>query len=45
MKNHAHSKIGEYGVKWKPIEGHKTKDGKIIPPHMKKVVFKWKKYN
>jgi len=39
---HKHSKIGEYGIKWKPVEGYKTKDGKKIPPHMKKVEFKWK---
>ena len=39
---HKHSKIGEYGIKWEPVEGYKEKDGKIVPPHMKKVEFKWK---
>ena len=40
-----HSKIGEYGIRWKPVEGHKTKNGKNVQPHMKKVKFKWKKEN
>ena len=39
------SKIGEYGIRWKPVEGHKSKDGKWVPPHYKKVEFKWKKNN
>ena len=39
---HKHSKIGEYGIKWEPVEGYKTKKGKKILPHMKKVEFKWK---
>ena len=34
---HKHSIIGEYGIKWEPVEGYKTKDGKKIPPHYKKV--------
>jgi len=42
---HKHSKIGEYGIKWEPVEGYKTKDGKNIPPHYKKVEFKWKNHN
>jgi hypothetical protein len=42
---HRHSKIGEYGIRWKPVEGYITKDGKKIPPHYKKVEFKWKKNN
>jgi len=42
---HRHSKIGEYGIKWKPVEGYVRKDGKKVPPHYKKVEFKWKKYN
>jgi len=39
---HKYSKIGEYGIKWEPVEGYKTKNGKEIPPHYKKVEFKWK---
>ena len=39
------SKIGEYGVRWKPVEGYKNKNGKKVPPHFKKVQFKWKKYS
>jgi hypothetical protein len=42
---HKHSKIGEYGIKWEQVEGYKTKDGKKIPPHYKKVEFKWKHDN
>jgi len=38
-----HSKIGEYGIKYQPVEGYKTKDGKKIYPYMKKVKFSWKK--
>jgi hypothetical protein len=36
------SKIGKYGVRWQPVEGYKRKDGTEIPPHMKKVVYRWK---
>ena len=36
------SKIGEYRIRWKPVEGYRTKNGKKIPPHYKKVEFKWK---
>jgi hypothetical protein len=39
------SKIGEYGVRWEPVEGSRTKDGKKIPPHYKKVMYPWKNYN
>jgi hypothetical protein len=39
---HKHSKIGEYGIRWKPVEGYLKKDGKKVPPHMKKVEFKWR---
>ena len=39
---HLKSKIGEYGVRWEPVEGYKRKDGTYIAPHMKKVVYKWK---
>ena len=42
---HKYSKIGEYGIRWEPVEGYKTKDGRKIPPRMKKVEFKWKHYN
>ena len=42
---HKHSKIGEYGIKWESVEGYKTKEGKKIPPHYKKVEFKWKQDN
>ena len=42
---HSHSKIGFYGIKWLPVDGYITKDGKKIPPHYKKVEFKWKDYN
>ena len=41
MKHH-HSKIGKYGIRWQPVEGYKRKDGKQVPPHLKKVEFKWK---
>jgi len=39
---HKYSKIGEYGIKYEQVDGYKTRDGKIIPPHLKKVEFKWK---
>ncbi len=39
---HRHSKIGKYGIRWQPVEGYKRKDGKQVPPHLKKVEFKWK---
>ena len=42
---HLHSKIGEYGIRWKPVDGYKTKNGKKIKPHYRKVEFKWKKNN
>jgi hypothetical protein len=42
---HKHSKIGEYGIRWERVEGYTTKDGKKIPPHYKKVEFKWKQHN
>jgi len=40
---HKESKIGEYGIRWMPVEGYTRKDGKKIPPHMKRVEFKWRK--
>jgi hypothetical protein len=36
------SKIGKYGYRWVPVEGYKQKNGKTVPPHLKKVRFKWK---
>ena len=42
---HKHSKIGEYGIRWEPVDSYTTKDGKKIQPHMKKVEYKWKHYN
>jgi len=39
------SKIGEYGIRWKAVEGYKTKKGKIVYPHLKKEIFKWEHYN
>ena len=36
------SKIGEYGIRWKPVEGYKRKDGVKVYPYMKKEVFYWK---
>ena len=39
------SKIGEYGIRWQPVEGYINKNGKKVPPHLKKVKFKWKKYS
>lgn len=42
---HKNSKIGKYGIRWKPVERCITKDGKKIPPHYKKTEFKWKQYN
>jgi len=38
---HKNSKIGEYGIRWEPVEGYETKDGIIIPPHYRKVEFEW----
>ena len=43
MKNYR-SKIGEYGVRWEPVEGYKRKDGANVPPHYKKVKYPWKKH-
>ena len=37
-----HSKIGEYGIRWVPVDGYKKKNGARVKPHMKKVKFKWK---
>jgi len=37
-----HSKIGEYGMTYRPVEGYKRKDGAYIPPHWKMVKFRWK---
>jgi hypothetical protein len=42
---HKNSKIGRYGIRYKAVEGYKTKDGKKIEPHYKKVEFKWKNCN
>ena len=39
---HKQSKIGEYGIRWKPVKGYKQKNGKKVIPHMKKVEFKWR---
>jgi hypothetical protein len=36
------SKIGEYGVRWEPVEGYKRKDGTYVPPHMRRVKYQWK---
>ena len=32
---HKNSKIGEYGITWRKIEGYKHKNGKKVPPHLK----------
>lgn len=42
---HKNSKIGEYGIKYEPVEGYRTKDGKKILLHYKKVEYKWKHEN
>ena len=42
---HKYSKIGEYGIRWKPVEGHRTRGGKFVPPHLKKEEFIWKQNN
>jgi hypothetical protein len=42
IMKHRNSKIGEYGITWKPVEGYIAKNGKKVPPHMKKVEFRWK---
>ena len=39
------SEIGNHGIYYKPVEGYKRKDGKKVPPHYKKTVFKWHKIN
>jgi len=44
MRHHV-SKIGEYGIRWEPVEGYRKKDGKKVPPHYKKVEFHWNKHN
>jgi len=36
------SKIGEYGFRLVPVEGYKSKNGKKVLPHWKKVKFEWK---
>jgi hypothetical protein len=41
-KRMTESKIGEYGYRYLPIEGYKTKSGKKIQAHWKKVKFNWK---
>jgi hypothetical protein len=38
---HKNSKIGFYGITYKPVEGYKTKKGKKVAPHLKKVEFNW----
>jgi hypothetical protein len=38
------SKIGEYGIRYKPVEGYKRKDGVKVPPTWKKEVFYWKRH-
>jgi hypothetical protein len=38
---HKRSKIGEYGIRWKPVEECIRKDGKKIPPHLEKEEFSW----
>lgn len=42
---HKNSKIGEYGIRWQPVDGYRKKNGKKVPPHLKKVEYKWKKYS
>ena len=42
---HKNSKIGEYGIKWQAVDGYRKKNGKTVPPHMKKVEYEWKKYS
>ena len=42
LMKHKNSKIGEYGIRWKKVEGYITKKGKRIMPHMRKEEFKWK---
>jgi hypothetical protein len=37
-----HSRIGEYGFRLIPVEEKKTKKGKKIAPHWKKIKFRWK---
>jgi len=38
---HKNSKIGFYGITFKQVDGYKTKKGRKILPHLKKVEFKW----
>lgn len=42
---HRNSKIGKYGIRYKPVEGYKTKDGRYVPPHYVKIEFKWNDNN
>lgn len=42
---HNHSKIGKYGIRWKVVDGYKTKNGKKVPPHLIKEEFEWKNNN
>jgi len=39
---HKKSKIGQWGIRWKPVDGYTTKSGKKVPPQWKKEEFKWK---
>jgi len=41
---HMKSKIGEYGVRWEPVEAYRRKDGVKVAPHYKQVKFPWKKH-
>jgi len=36
------SKIGEYGVRWEPVEGYTRKDGTRVAPHFKPKKYSWK---
>ena len=40
---HYKSKIGEYGVRYKPVEGYKRKDGTTVAPYLRKEYYRWKK--
>ena len=42
---HKNSKIGEYGIKWEPVEGYTKRDGRKVPSYLKKVEFRWKNNN
>lgn len=42
---HKFSKIGEYGIKFEPVNGYVNKNGKKVHPYMRRVEFRWNNKN